>query len=637
MTETVRIGSYEPTIEALPPSAPPRSLPVRRALILAAGLGQRLRPLTADVPKCLVEVNGVPILFRSLRVLASAGVTEAVIVVGHEAAQVRRRVGATFAGITVKYVDAPLFGSTNNIRSLWDARRYCDEDIILLEGDVVFDRDVVMRLREQVGNSMAVAPDSPDFSGTIVRHDDDGVVTAFVLGLELRANGNGNGHGNDAHKTVNIYLLRGEALRTTILPELCRQIDGGNVQAYYETVFRDLVANGSLADLVAVDVSTSRWYELDDHRDLEIAEFLFMSRDRQYDYIQTLHGSHWRYGIVDHSYLYNLHFPPKAMLDDLRAELPDVITNYPVGQLALDRLVSQWTNTDPAGIVVSNGAAELIKVLGQHFIEKMTIPVPSFNEYENVLRPEQLDRVPLDPVSFELDLDAFAESARRAGSNVAVLVTPNNPTALAVDRASVLALARRLATHNCRLLVDESFIEFSRAGRMGSVEDDVAEHPNLVVIKSMSKVFGIAGLRLGYLLTADLEFAAAVRAQLPIWNVNGLGESFLRRVGRYRGEFLASCDKVRDEYEDFYNDLSALPGLVAYRPEANFVFCKITAPGVTGTALARNLYVKHRILIKHCGSKTMPDGDQYLRLASRTPTENRRLVAALAGLGLDTP
>ena len=95
------------------------------------------------------------------------------------------------------------------------------------------------------------------------------------------------------------------------------------MQAYYESVFRDLVANGSLADLVAVDVSTSRWYELDDHRDLEIAEFMFMSRDRQFDYIQSLHGSHWRYGAVDHAYLYNLHFPPPAMLDDLRDELAD--------------------------------------------------------------------------------------------------------------------------------------------------------------------------------------------------------------------------------------------------------------------------------------------------------------------------
>ena len=198
MTEVVEVGEMTPIkFDAIPRRVPAPSLPVKRALILAAGLGRRMRPLTTDVPKCLVEVNGVPILFRSLRVLASAGVTEAIIVVGHEAEQVRRRIGTTFAGIDIQYVDAPCFDSTNNIRSLWDARSYCGEDILLLEGDVVFDRDIVMRLRDHLGNSMAVAPDSPNFSGTVVHHDADGLVTSFVLGVELRARADGMGAADD--------------------------------------------------------------------------------------------------------------------------------------------------------------------------------------------------------------------------------------------------------------------------------------------------------------------------------------------------------------------------------------------------------------------------------------------------------
>ena len=309
-----------------------------------------------------------------------------------------------------------------------------------------------------------------------------------------------------------------------------------------------------------------------------------------------------------------------------------------MGNKELDRLVAQWTATDPAGIVVGNGAAELIKVLGEHFIEKMTIPVPSFNEYENVLRPEQLDRVALDPVTFDLDLDAFAESARRAGSNVAVLVTPNNPTALSVDRQAVLELARRLAEHECRLIVDESFVEFSRAGRAASVEGDVDDHPNLVVIKSMSKVFGIAGLRIGYLLTADRSFAA----DRPLPSTH-LEPERLRGVlpaprgplpERVRGQLRAGARHVPGALPRAARGCQAL---APFRPDANFVFCKITAPGLTGQALARRLYVEHSILIKDCASKTMPEADRYLRIASRTPAENRRLVDALSQLGLDQP
>jgi histidinol-phosphate/aromatic aminotransferase/cobyric acid decarboxylase-like protein len=148
-------------------------------------------------------------------------------------------------------------------------------------------------------------------------------------------------------------------------------------------------------------------------------------------------------------------------------------------------------------------------------------------------------------------------------------------------------------------------------------------------------VFGIAGLRIGYLLTADRRFAAAVRTHLPIWNLNGIAESFLRRVGRYRSEFAASCEVVRDTSQELYRALRELPGLAPFRPDANFVFCKITAPGLTGPALARRLYVEHRILIKDCSSKTMPEADRYLRIASRTAAENRRLVDALSQLGLD--
>ncbi len=279
--------------------------PVRRAVILAAGMGSRMGSLTTSVPKCLVEVNGIPILFRSLQVLASAGVTEAVVVVGYEADQVRRRVGSTFAGMQIEYVDAPLFDQTNNICSLWDARRYLDEDILLIEGDVVFDLDVVMGLRQQAGCSMAVAADRAELSGTVVRHDDRGLVTSFILG----AGRSGLIDVKSVRKTVNVYLLRAEELRTKIVPELCRQVESGNVQAYYETVLRDLVAARALPDLAAVDVSASRWYEIDDHRDLENAEFMFLSPDHQYDRVQELHGSYWRFGIVDHSYLYNLHFP----------------------------------------------------------------------------------------------------------------------------------------------------------------------------------------------------------------------------------------------------------------------------------------------------------------------------------------
>ena len=601
---------------------------VSRAVILAAGEGTRLQPLTADLPKCLVKVDGKPLLMRALDALASQGVDEAVIVIGDGGDTIRERIGKSYAELAIHYVEAPHYETTNNIRSLWDARRYLDQDILLLEADVVFDPEVVGALLGTPGSSAAVAPFRRPLSGTVVHRDGDNQVTSFTLGSE-------QGPGLDldsAFKTVNIYLLRQADLRDVLAPCLRRAIEDGHVDRYYETVFQDCVANGSLSGMTAVDVSAHRWYEVDDHRDLDAADFLFLDRDAQYDRIRQLHGSYWRYGFVDHSYLYNMHFPPPAMMEVFRDDLQEVVTNYPVGQRELARLVADWNGADPDLLAVANGAAELIKTLGNQFMRRMTIPTPSFNEYEEVIAAEGLNRFAPDPVTFELDVVALAESAIAWGSDAAVVVTPNNPTSLSVSRDDVLGLASRLASHGCRLIVDESFIEFARGGTGGSVESAVKGHPNLVVIKSLSKVFGIAGLRIGYLLSADRAFIDAVRGALPIWNINGLAEEFLRTVGRYRSDFVASCDETRASCDGLYEDLRALSDLDPIKPDANFILCRLADRSTTGPEVARRLYVEHNILIKDCASKSMPDADRYLRIASRTPAENRVLVDALASV-----
>lgn len=601
---------------------------VHRAVILAAGRGSRLRPLTEDIPKCLVEIGGESLLERALRALASQGISNAVIVIGYKGEVVRDRIGACFAGLDICYVEAPDYATTNNIRSLWDARDYLDQDILLLEADVVFDPAVIAALLMDSGSSAAVAPYDRVLSGTVVRRDGQGRVESFAL----RADQARKFNATDTFKTVNIYLLREELLRDQILPRLCAAIEAGHVQGYYESIFRDCVADGSLADLAAVDVSASRWCEIDDERDRDAAEFLFLEPDAQFDHVQQLHGAYWRYGFTDHSYLYNMHFPPAEMFDVFQDNLREIVTNYPVAQTQLARLVADWNGANPDHLAVANGAAELIKILGNQFARRLTIPTPSFNEYEEVIDPVGLNRFPLDPVTFELDIDAFAESVIRWKSDTAVVVTPNNPTAVSILPDDVLKLARLLGAEDCRLIVDESFIEFSRAGVAGSVEHMIEAYPRLVVIKSMSKVFGIAGLRLGYMLSADREFIKSVRGCLPIWNINGLAEEFLRTVGRYRSEFSASCEQTRVTCHKLYVDLLALPGVRPIEPDANFVLCKLLEPSVTGPGLARRLYVEHNILVKDCAAKSMPEADRYLRIASRTQAENRQLVEALAAL-----
>ncbi len=611
------------------PTTPNEPLSVQRAIVLAAGRGSRLHALTGDAPKCLTEIGGEPLLERALHALGSQGITEAVIVIGYMGEMVRDRIGSRIAGVDIRYVEAPDYATSNNIRSLWDARDYLDQDLVLLEADVAFDPAVVGALLAHSGSSAAVAPYDLALSGTVVRRDRNGRVTSFILGADQGPQFDTT----DTFKTVNIYVLREQLLREHVVPRLCNVIYAGHVNEYYESILRDCVADRSCGiDMAAVDVSSSRWAEIDDDHDLDAAEFLFLDRDAQFDRVQKLHGAYWRYGFVDHSYLYNMHFPPAEMLDVFHSHLREIVTNYPVAQTELARLVANWTGANPDHLAVANGAAELIKILGRQFERRLTIPTPSFNEYEEVIDPHELNRFALDPKTFELDVDAFADSAIRWKSDTAIIVTPNNPTALSVPRDDVLKLARCLEVHNCRLIVDESFIEFSRTGVAGSVQEMVGNCANLVVIKSMSKVFGVAGVRLGYLLSADHAFITAVRSSLPIWNINGLAEEFLRTVGRYRREFSESCDLTRVSSQGFYADLRGLPGIEPIEPDANFILCKLTNPSTYGPEIARRLYVEHNILVKDCAAKSMPDADRYLRIASRTPAENHHLVQVLAAL-----
>ena len=602
---------------------------VRRAVILAAGRGSRLHALTSDAPKCLTEIGGEPILERALNALASQGITEAVIVIGYMGAMVRDRIGSHFSGIDILYVEAPDYATTNNIRSLWDARDYLDQDLILLEADIAFDASVVRTLLAHNGSSAAVAPSHHALSGTVVRRNSAGRITSFILGAEQGPQFDAK----DTFKTVNIYVLREQFLREQLLPRLSTVIGAGRVNEYYETILRDCIADPTAAvEMAAVDISAGRWSEVDDDRDLDAAEFQFLDRNAQFDRVQQLHGAYWRYGFVDHSYLYNMHFPPPEMLEVFHTHLREIVTNYPVAQNEIAKLVANWTGADPELLAVANGAAELIKILGNQFEQRVTIPTPSFNEYEEVIKADGLNRFALDANSFELDIEAFADSAISWQSDTAIIVSPNNPTALSVPRDDVLKLARLLEPHNCRLIVDESFIEFSQAGISASVESMVEKHNNLVVIKSMSKVFGVAGIRLGYLLSADRAFIKAVRASLPIWNINGLAEEFLRVVGRYRREFFASCKLTRETCLQFYQDLSKLPGIEPIMPDANFILCKVTNPAINSPELARRMYVDHNILVKDCAAKSMPDADRYLRIASRTPAENQHLVKVLGTL-----
>jgi histidinol-phosphate/aromatic aminotransferase/cobyric acid decarboxylase-like protein/NDP-sugar pyrophosphorylase family protein len=604
---------------------PPPPTSVRKAIILAAGSGSRLRPFTDDAPKCLAPVNGVPIIVNALTHLCDSGIQETVIVVGHLKEHIYDTIGNSFNGMKISYIESDCYETTNNIYSLWLAREHLTEDVVLLEADVFFERLLLDRLFSyETNNIAAVAAHQSWMTGTVVSTDKDGNIQAL---LETSRQAPGFDY-SKVFKTINIYLLRRDFLREHLVPRLEDRISIGDVNQYYEVLFH-ASAYGGPHDLTALLCDDIKWYEIDDENDRVNTEYLFASPDERFRIVSREHGSYWRYGFTDHTYLYNLYFPPEGVFTHMRENVYDLIESYPVGQDALASLVGLLANQPAQRIVVGNGAAELIKIISGHLFNQLIIPVPSFNEYANAAPEGKVTSFALNPPLFELDVDEFAAEALRCKADVAVVVSPNNPTSLPVPKPDLVRLAKELASQDCILIVDESFIDFEEERDQFTMENELEEHENLAILKSMSKAYGICGLRLGYLLTANQDLAAAVRKEVPIWNVNGFAEAFLRLLPRYRREFEESCRKVRSDRDDLYQGLASIPGMMAYEPSANFVFCRLPDEAISGPEVARKLFIEHNIYTKHCAGKPLPEADRYLRIATRTKPENRKFVEAL--------
>ncbi len=248
----------------------------QRAVILAAGLGSRLHPLTAARPKPLVAVHGVPILHNALRNLAAVGVTEATIVVGYCKEAIQRSCGTFFAGIEITYCESSVFERTGSAYSLWLARHaLLAGDTFLLEGDVFFDAEVLRALAANpAGDVAAVAPFSMDMSGSAVTVDSGGLIDGVHMNHEPSEQVSA-----PFFKTMNLMRLSGETLGQQLVPALDRLIADGATRSYVEELLAQLIGNGGVS-LHAVHCGQFRWYEIDSTEDLRAAEAIFAETPR---------------------------------------------------------------------------------------------------------------------------------------------------------------------------------------------------------------------------------------------------------------------------------------------------------------------------------------------------------------------
>lgn len=598
-----------------------------QGIILAAGMGKRLKELTQDNTKCMVKVNGVTLIDRMLHQLEALHLSRIVIVVGYQGQKLIDYIATLGIQTPICYVNNPIYDKTNNIYSLGLAKDYLlSEDTLLLESDIIFEDGVLRALVDDPRETLALVDKYEAWmDGTCIKVGEDDSITAFVPGRRFVFEDIPN-----YYKTVNIYKFSRHFSETHYVPFLIAYMSALGENEYYEQVLR-VVTMLDDPEIKAKRLNGESWYEIDDVQDLDIAESMFCpDEDARVARMQARYGGYWRYPrLLDFCYLVNPYFPPQRLMDEMKASFERLLTQYPSGMQVNSLLAGKNFGVRQNHILVGNGAAELIKCLMERFTGKVGFVRPTFEEYPNRYDKEKSVIFTPDNDDFSYTADDLMAFFAGKGLEALVLINPDNPSGNYLPHADVLRLAAWCTEQGIRLVVDESFVDFADEGNSTLIREDViAEFPDLVVVKSISKSYGVPGVRLGLLFSGDEAMIAQMKKQVAIWNINSFGEFYMQIAEKYRKDYAAALVRLRETRARFLSDLSAIDGLRVIPSQANYVMVELTN-GMTAKALTRTLLLGDNLFIKDLTAKVKRGGKQYVRLAVRNAEDNERLLAAL--------
>lgn len=596
-----------------------------QAIILAAGMGKRLKELTRNNTKCMIKVNGVTLIDRMLHQIQNQNVSRIVIVAGYEREKLKDYISTLGIKTPIIYIDNPIYDKTNNIYSLSLASDYlCQEDTLLFESDLIFEDAVLDVLVNDPRPTLALVDKYESWmDGTCVKIDENDNISAFVPGKKFKFN-----EIKDYYKTVNIYKFSKEFSESHYVPFLKAYEKALGENEYYEQVLRVI----TMLDNPGIKVKRldgQRWYEIDDIQDLDIAESNFApDEDERVSLLQGRYGGYWRYPkLLDFCYLVNPYFPPDKMKDELRANFDTLLTQYPSGMRVNSLLAAKNFGVHQENILVGNGAAELIKSLMGYLHGKVGFIRPTFEEYPNRYdRCNSVDFIP-DNRDYSYTADDIMMYFSEKDIQNLILINPDNPSGNYIPKKDLLRLVDWAGKNKIRLIIDESFADFSDEIDNTMIEQEIlSNNEHLFVMKSISKSYGVPGLRLGVLASGDSETISRMKKDVAIWNINSFGEFYMQIAEKYNKDYAKALVKIRAERARFQSELARIKGIRVIPSQANFIMVELDEK-ISPKELLKKLLIKHSLLIKELTTKT--NGRNYLRLAVRDTHDNDVLLDAL--------
>ena len=597
-----------------------------QAIILAAGMGKRLKELTRNNTKCMVKVNGETLIERLLHQLDSIRLNRVVIVVGYEGQKLIDYIHTLNISTPITFVDNPIYDKTNTIYSLSLAKDYMKEDdTLLFESDIILEDKILTGLVEDPRDTLALVDEyKPWMDGTCLRLDENDKIIDFISGKKFDFT---NTEG--CYKTVNIYKFSKHFAEKQYIPFLNAYQEALGVNEYYEQVLRVITMLDG-AEIVAKRLNGEKWYEIDDEQDLDIAETLFDKKveDRVLR-LEERYGGYWRFPeLIDFCYLVNPYYPPKKMRDELKASFDVLLTQYPSGMRVNSLLAAKNFGVHRENIVVGNGAAELIKALMESTTGKIGIIRPTFEEYPNRYDKNEIVAYKPHNKEFRYSADDLIKYFGDKHISTLVLINPDNPSGNYIDEDGVKKLIEWTAQQDIRFVLDESFIDFADDNTTYIDQNLLACNKHLFVVKSISKSYGVPGLRLGVLASGDDKVIDKIKKTVSIWNINSFAEFYMQIQEKYKKDYALALDKFKAERKRFFSELNKIDLIEVIPTQANYFMIKIKEK-YNAEELTNILMDKYSILIKDLTTKV---GDKYIRVAIRDEEDNDKLVETLKEL-----
>jgi len=545
--------------------------------ILAAGLGSRLKSYTEKKPKWLLPLGDNCLIDQYFDVFSNFPDSDILIVTGHGRDILIDYINKRYPQKSPIYIHNDIYDKTNNIYSLSLAlstlAKYAYSYV--MECDLYVNKDSAINFINTSEDCAAlVSPLQYWMDGTCVKINTNKKVTSFVNASERLHNT------KDLYKTVNWYKFSSSYIFRYLIPYIDVHLSAHGSSVYYEDVIR-VLTYASNDHLSAHIIPNINWFEIDDQYDLQKASCIQDLNNGNTQSIIQMYGGYWKIkDLTDLSLLVSPYFPSSEFIEEFSTETQSMLTQYPSTRNYLEKLSAKTLPVSPQFITLGNGASELISTILRLVNDTWEINCPYFLEYERA-SPLPLKYILNDQYTYE---------------NHIIIVNPCNPTGRYLPQRYILELAARLKKYNKYLLYDESFADFSDH-HLSLLDDEVIKkNDNVLVLKSLGKSYGCAGIRLGALITANTSIYKALQNSLPIWNISSPAEIFLDLLPRYKKAYSDSLSHIRTNRSQLLSGLQQIPLLSTYSSEANFVLTQF--PTLSSARVAEKSFLSEGFLVK---------------------------------------